>query len=371
MRILQRRGSARMVALIAFSTMGVAASGAELIRLDGARRDAAGIRTMAVEAPAGGAAPGMPAQVTIPAPQLRAISAPLAGLVDAVHVASSQQVRRGQLLVRLTSPGLADVQHTYLQASAQHQLAAAALERDERLHAEGIIALARLEAARSRQQEVAADLAERTQALRAAGMSAQAIAALRAGRAVGSAIDLVAPIDGVVLEQTAIPGQRVEAAAVLMRIARLDPLWLEIQVPVERLGGIAPGAEVRVPASGAGGRVIALGRSVAAPTQTVTVRAELREGAARLRPGQLVEAVIDAPPGRGTWQVPAAALARSGARTVVYVETADGFVAQPVQVLQERGATALIGAPFKGGERIAVGGVAALKAMQAGIGGAR
>lgn len=371
MQVLSSSGGLQAFALAALCVVGGDVFAAEMIRLDPARREAAGIRTVIIESPATGATSGLPAQVAIPAPQMRAVSAPLAGLVETVQVATSQQVRRGQLLARLVSPGLADVQHTYLQASAQHQLAHAALERDESLHAEGIIPLARLEASRSRLQEVAADLAERTQALRAAGMSAQAIAALRAGRAVGSAIDLVAPIDGVVLEQAAVPGQRVEAATVLMRIARLDPLWLEIQVPVERLAGIAPGAAVRVPASGAAGRVIALGRSVAAPTQTVTVRAEIRDGAARLRPGQLVEAVIDAPSGAGTWQVPAAAVARSAGRAVVYVETREGFLAQPVQVLQERGAVVLIGAPFKGGERVAVGGVAALKAMQAGIGGGR
>ena len=40
----------------------------------------------------------------------------------------------------------------------------------------------------------------------------------RAGRGLGTGIDLVAPIDGVVLEQMAVPGQRLEAAAPVMKL---------------------------------------------------------------------------------------------------------------------------------------------------------
>lgn len=342
---------------------------AETIRISAAQAKAAGVETAAVAMRAGSGSQGMPAQVVIPAPQLRVVSAPLAGLVEAVLVATNQNVRRGQVVARLASPGLADVQHTYLQASAQHQLAASAATRDEKLFEEGIIAQSRLEAARSRQQEVAADLAERTQALRAAGMSADAIARLRAGRAVGSGIDLVAPLDGVVLEQMALPGQRLEAAAPILKIARLAPLWLEIQVPVDRIAGVAIDSPVRLPALDVSGRVIAIGRAVSGSTQTLAVRAEVRKGVERLRAGQLVEAVLDGVPGQGVWNVPVAAIARSNGRAQVYVETPGGFIAQAVQVIEETGGNALVAAPFKGGERVATKGVATLKAIEAGIGG--
>ena len=342
---------------------------AETIRISAAQAKAAGVETAAVAMPAGAGSQGMPAQVVIPAPQLRVVSAPLAGLVEAVLVATNQTVRRGQVVARLASPGLADVQHTYLQASAQHQLAASAAARDEKLFEEGIIAQSRLEAARSRQQEVAADLSERTQALRAAGMSGEAIARLRAGRAVGSGIDLVAPLDGVVLEQMALPGQRLEAAAPILKVARLDPLWLEIQVPVDRIAGVAIDSPVRVPSLDVSGRVIAIGRAVAGSTQTLAVRAEVRKGVERLRAGQLVEAVLGGASGQGVWSVPVAAISRSNGRAQVYVETTGGFAAQAVQVVEEAGVNALVAAPFKGGERVATKGVATLKAIEAGIGG--
>ena len=90
---------------------------------------------------------------------------------------------------------------------------------------------------------------------------------------------------------------------------------------------------------------------------------------ARLRPGQLVEAVIAGAGGDRLWRVPTSALARSGGRALVYIETAGGFLPQAVEVMDDAGGSALLAAPFKGGERLVIKGVATLKAMQAGIGG--
>lgn len=361
---------ARLLWLLALCCAHAAdAAGAELVKLSAAQARSAGVESVAVTARTAGGSQGLPAQVVIPAPQMRVISAPLAGLVEAVLVATNQSVRRGQVVARMVSPSLADVQHTFLQASAQHQLAASAAARDEQLFKEGIIAQSRLDAARSRQQEVTADLAERTQALRAAGMSIDAISRLRSGRTVGTGIDLRAPLDGVVLEQMVVPGQRLEAAAPLLKIARLEPLWLEIQVPVDRVGAVTLDSLVRVPALEVSGRVIAIGRAVAGSTQTLAVRAEIRKGAERLRAGQLVEAVLASAGGSGVWSVPAGALARNNGRAQVYVEAPGGYLAQPVQVVEEAGGAVLVTAPFKGGERVAVKGVATLKAIEAGIGG--
>ena len=48
-------------------------------------------------------------------------------------------------------------------------------------------------------------------------------------------------------QQVAQAGQRLEAYTPIYRIARLDPLWLEIQVPLARAAGVREGARVRVP----------------------------------------------------------------------------------------------------------------------------
>lgn len=328
---------------------------------------ALGIETARVAPQASAEISGLPALVVVPNEQLQVVSAPLAGLLEQVLVAAHQPVKKGQVLARLQSPELADLQHTYLQAATQANLARANLERDTALYKEGIIAESRYLAARSHAIETAADLAERTQALRLAGMSTEAIAKLRAGQRVGTLVELFAPFDGVVLEQLAGAGQRLEPRAPVVKVARLSPLWLEIQLPIARLGEVREGAAVSVPSAQASGEVIAVGRSVASGNQTVLVRARIDRGAERLRPGQYVEASLAVSGQGASAGVPAEALARIGGKPVVFVRTAQGFSAQPVEVLGEASGKAVV-AGLKGDEQVAVKGVAALKAALAGIG---
>lgn len=353
----------------ALAAIAPAALAADEIPLGAEQLKALGIETAEISTLAGGELQGIPAQVVVPAAQQRVVSVPLPALVETVLVATQQAVRKGQTVARLQSPGLADLQHTYLQAVTQASLAQANLERDEELYGEGVIARSRLLATRAHHAEVSADLAERTQALRLAGMSEAALARLRAGRAIGTAIELYAPIDGVVLEQAASPGQRLDAMAPVMRIARLDPLWLELQLPAAQLAEVAPGAAVAVPAADAAARVIAVGRSTNAANQTVLVRAVTTRGAERLRPGQFVEASIAGRAGDGRWSVPNTALVRHQRRVLVFVRTPAGFRAQEVKLVAEGAERSVVTGGFRGGERVAVKGAAMLKARLAGIGG--
>jgi RND family efflux transporter MFP subunit len=357
-------------ALVLAYSLAHAAPGSDLIRISLEQQRAAGVESAPVAARQSRTLQGLPAQVSVPNTQMRVVSTPLAGLVESLFVATHQAVKRGQVVARLQSPDLADVQHTYLQATSQYQLAKAAAERDEQLFGAGVIPKSRLEASQSRLQEASADVAERYQALRATGMSDAAIQRLRAGQGgVGSTVELTAPIDGIVLEQQAVAGQRLEASAPVMTVARLQPLWIEIQVPADRIAGIAVGALASVPAANAQGRVISIGRSVSSSTQTVGVRAEIREGTDRLRPGQLVEATLSATAGPALWQVPAGALARVGGKTLVYVARPEGFLPVAVEVVEQGPDTALVSGPLKRDERLAVRGVSTLKAMQTGVGG--
>ena len=342
----------------------------------------------------------LPALVTVPAAQASMVAAPLAGLVDRILVAPNQSVRRGQLLATLQSQGLAEAQRAWLQAAAQRQLALANLQRDQALQAEGIVSEARYQATRSLALEANAAADERRQALRMAGMSEAAIDAMTtrlpgepaavnsatspgAAGSVNTAIAIVAASDGVVIEQMVQLGQRVEASAALFRIARLDPLWLEIQLPAARLAGLRTGALVRVPAAQASGRLISIGRVLNPASQTLLARAEITQGASRLYANQTVEAdialgeasaannvAINVGNGNLTaWSVPAAALARNAERLQVYVRSAAGFRAVSVNLLREGANEVQLSGALRAEDQVVVRGVAAIKAALAGIGG--
>jgi hypothetical protein len=116
------------------------------------------------------------------------------------------------------------------------------------------------------------------------------------------------------------------------------------------------------------GKVLAIGSSVGA-NQTVMVRAQVSEGAQRLRPGQFVEASVASAAEAGEWRVPNAALARVAGKLVVFVQTTSGFSLEQVEMVSEGAADSLVKGVLADDARIAVKGVAALKAASSGIGG--
>ncbi|NJD24279.1 MAG: efflux RND transporter periplasmic adaptor subunit [Betaproteobacteria bacterium] len=304
----------------------------------------------------------LPARVLVPTGQLHLVAAPVAGLVETLAAAPGLPVRRGQVLASLSSPQALEFQRDSLQAASQSALLQQALKRDEQLFAEGLIAESRLQASRAAATQASLQARERGKALDLAGIPPGKL---------GAGINLLAPIDGVILEQGVQIGQRIEAATVIYRVAQLSPLWLEIQAPLALAGRLREGMAVRVAGTRAAGKLIAIGRAVDPASQTVLLRATVTDGAAALTPGQMVEAEIEAGAG-GEVTLPAAALARHDGRTIVFVQTPGnapgaGFAARPVRVLGQGGDIVTVDG-VRAGEIVVVRGASSLKAMLTGIG---
>lgn len=313
---------------------------------------------------------GMPAQVIVPSNQLFIISTPLSAMVEQTLAGVGDPVKKGQPLARLQSTALIEIQRGLLQASTQAQLAKDNLTRDEQLWHDGIIAESRYRATKSQHIEASAALEERKQMLRLAGMSNAAIAQLQSNNNLTSQLTLVSPTDGVVLEKMVSAGERLDAAVPLFKVAKLEPLNLEIQVPLANTRGLKIGAIVTVTEFGVQGKLIAIGRSLSGGNQAVILRALVEQGAENLRPGQFVEVSIATAFGAGAqWKVPNTALAHTAGKTLVFVQTAKGFRAETVTIVHEGAHDSVIAGKFKGDEQIAVLGVSALKASLMGIGG--
>lgn len=314
----------------------------------------------------------LPAQVAIPNKQIQVMSAPLAGMVERIEVASSQSVNAGQTLITLQSPDLAMLQRDYLQAQLQAQLANESLKRDSALYKDGIIPQSRYQTTRNNAAIQNAAASEKRQALKLAGMSDAAMRKLQSSGAISGRLDVSAPFAGVILEQMATPGQRVDLSTPLLKLAKLDPLWLEIQLPVDMAASVAPGSAVSVPAVQASGTVLSVGRNVLENNQTVLVRAEITSGAERLRPGQYVEArfatALAKNGAAGHWTVPNSAIVRQDKQVYVFVKTASGFRPQPVSIVSQTATSAVIKAPFKGNEAIVTQGAVAVKSTWQGVG---
>lgn len=342
----------------------------EAVLISARQVQALGITTAALPDKRHGEVSGLPAQVVIPGNQLYIISTPLAAMIEQTLVGVGDSVRRGQVIARLQSPALAEAQRGLLQASVQNQLARENLARDESLYKDGIISESRYRTTRSSSLEVQAALSERRQMLRLSGMSDSAIMQLLSGNNLSSLLNITSPIDGVVLEKTASAGQRLDAAAPIFRIAKIDPLALEIQAPLTVTRDLKIGAAITIPAFAASGKLTAIGRSLTGSNQTVLLRGVILLGSENLRPGQFVEASINtAASSNAQWDIPNSAISRIDGKTVVFVETPQGFRALAINILNEGAQNSVISGTFKGDEKIAVHGVSALKSSMMSIGG--
>lgn len=321
-----------------------------------------GIRTLPLAQAESFGSNRLPGEIVVPVGQERVVSAPQAGLITALNVAAGQQVRRGQMLATLSSPELVALQRDYLQGKTQQKLARNMLERDRELYREGIIAERRLLSTQSSHEELAVNLEQRRQALRLSGMGEGTINRLESHGELASGLALTAPMDGVVMEQMAAIGQRVEMSAPIYRIARLNPLWLEIHAPVEVLEYVKVGMGVTIPQFQASGKIITIIRNINREDQTVHLRAEISSGAEKLSPGQFVEAEIVTGKVLNQYAVPKSAVVRNAGKTWVFVQTVRGFLPQAVTLVSEQTEQAMISGELTGNEKVAISGTVAIKA---------
>jgi len=344
--------------ILVLALLGAApAFAADVLPLSAAQKKNLGIVTVVAATQDTSPALAYTARVTLPPASVRVAAAAGAGLVTQLHVQAGDTVKRGAPLVTLSMTGLAEAQNALTQARLRSQLATSNAARDEKLFSEGLIAESRLRATRSEAQSAHASLvAART-----------ALSMMGAGKVTGSSITLTAPIAGVVTESVAEPGQRVDAGMALVKVADLSNLALEIPLSTIQARQVAVGQSVTVADSKASGRVIALLPQLNA-SQSVLARASLVDPDKLLRPGQSVQVALagtSASPGKQPAQtliVPAAALVWQASRSYVFVETAQGFVPTPVQLIRQNASQAEV-TGLAAGSRVAAKGVAALKAQ--------
>ena len=322
---------------------------------------ALGIQVAPLQNQADAVKASFPAQVVLPPTAEQVVSSPVTGLVTQVLVQQNQAVRAGSPLVRIVSPELGQLQLQLLQASARATLARQAARREQALFNEGIIPQRRVQEAQAALMEGEAALNQAKSILRLSGMSAATINRVAASGKLQDSITLTAMQAGIVTEIAAQPGQRVDAATALLHVAQLNSLWLDIQLPVSQSANWRAGTRVEVPGRGITARILSASPTVSSSSQTLVLRAAVEGKTAQLRPGEFVTVELPVAATQGSWDVPLSAVAHDGKQAYVFVRTADGFEARPVQAVASAGQRVRVQGAVKAGERIAVSGVVALK----------
>lgn len=348
------------IALLLMLALPVVAS--ELIPFTENQRQAMQIETTTIKVTSISTSANLPGKVVVPNAQLHVVTAPQRGLVETLLAAEGEAVTQGQVLARIQSPALLELQSEYLEVHTRYRLAKSHYERDRQLNKEGIIAERRLLESKAKYQELLTMLSRIKRMLELSGMDEPSLATLRKNRKLDSALVVTAPFNGVVLEQMTTAGKRVEAADPLYKIASLKPLWLEIHVPLEQVTDIQPGQRVIVPAISVSGPITTIGKMVHDADQGVLVRAEIHEGAEKLHPGQFLQVQLAIASEQKNYRVPRSAVTRSEGNSYIFSAHADGFLPIQVKVIAEETNAVIIEADIPARTRIAVTGTVAIKA---------
>jgi cobalt-zinc-cadmium efflux system membrane fusion protein len=268
----------------------------------------------------------LPGTVEPNAYRLVSVTPLVGGRIVRVSAQLGDRVRRGQSIVQVYSPELADARTKYVAARAMldaHdrelqrtqklvEIGAASRQELERAHAEHAAQIAEVESARARLQL----------------LGAAPDATVTGSQDASATIDVSAPIDGIVTERLANVGLNVDPATKLFTIVDLSSVWVVANVYEQDLPRVRDGARATVtatayPERSFEGRVSYIDPQLSTETRTAKARVEVANQRGELRLGMYAEVIIADAEGRSVLTVPKSAVQNVGNHQVVYLATVD------------------------------------------------
>ncbi len=274
----------------------------------------------------------------------------LSGVVQAVAVGAGDRVSKGQLLATISSQALSDQRSELLAARKRLALARTGFAREKKLW----------EAKISAEQDYLKAQSDLQEAEIAVDNAAQKLSSLGGERWQGKALtryDLLAPIDGVVIEKHIALGEAIADDTSVFVIADLSTVWAEMAVYAKDLNAVRPGqpATVRATAFAAesSGVVSYVGPLIGEQTRTAKARLVLPNPDGAWRPGLPVTVEVTTQEIEAPVAVSAEALQTLDESTVVFVRHAEAFEPRPVSIGRGDGRWIEITDGLRAGERYA------------------
>ena len=150
-------------------------------------------------------------------------------------------------------------------------------------------------------------------------------------------LQLVSPVDGLVVARDAEPGATVVAGQSVFRLIDPATLWIRTRIDQGRFQGIAVGQPAMIvlrsqPAKQLAGKVVRLEVQADSVTEERFVNVAFNEAPGVLPLGELAEVTIDFPSVANALVVPAAAIKKQGKQNGVWLVEAGSLRFQPVEI---------------------------------------
>jgi membrane fusion protein (multidrug efflux system) len=241
------------------------------------------------------------------------VRAKVPGELRDLAVREGMAVRRGQAIGRIES---ADYETRVRERAAQLQAAESQVdqarrtfENTRRLHEREFVSQSALDQARSALEIAVGNRDAAREQL------------VLARKALGDVV-LVAPIDGVVAERFAQPGEKLPIDGRVVSIVNLARMEIEAPVPAAEVGSVTVGQPVELRIEGVAqrhaGRIVRIAPTTQAGTRSVPVYIALDNRDPAVRAGLFAQGSLAVETRDGVLAVPQAAVRDAGARTFVY-----------------------------------------------------
>lgn len=295
-----------------------------------------------------------------------AIKTPMAGVLQRVFVQQGDRVKTGDPLVIVRSADMVALQRDFLKARAELNLQLANWQRDQKLGEAGSISERRRQETRYSYETAQAEFAGLSGQLKLAGLSASDLDRLVSSMEIGPDITLRAPADAVVLSRPAMLGDQLDGSELLVKLGETRKLVLEGNLSKSAVSHLSVGSQIALQGDGTRAELSYVSSVIDPQTQTVYVRAQPLDTES-LQAGQLTR--WDVLSEGLLLTVPSNAVVKLDKRDVVYLSVPSGFEVHDVEVKSTGSGTWIVLDGLVSGDRVAVTGTAALKAMSMGIGG--
>ena len=279
------------------------------------------------------------------------------GVVERVPASIGQQVRKGDVLAVIASPGVSDMRSELQAAQRRLDLAQRLHQREKTLFEEKI-------SAEQDYLQATTALQESQIAVRNATEKLAAIGAQRGGAQLNQ-YELRAPFDGVIVEKHISLGEAVADNATVFTLSDLRSVWAEFVVSAQDLGRVRVGQQASIRAAAfeaqATGKVSYIGSLLGQQTRTATARVTLANPDMAWRPGLFVtvRALVDRVTAPVAVEV--AAIQTVEDKPSVFVVDGDTLRARPVTVGRSSSTHVEIVSGLQAGERYASGNSFVLK----------
>ena len=242
-----------------------------------------------------------------------------AGRVADLRVRLGDEVKKGQLLLTMTSPDMSSAISDYQKFQADARLAKTQLERSQLLYSKGAIAQKEVQVAEDADQKARVDVSTSAQRIEILGGDVNRLTPM---------IEVRAPVSGTIIEQNVVAASGIKSldnSPNLLTIADLSHVWVLCDVYENNLSQVHLGDRASIqlnayPGPKLEGRVSNIGSLLDPATRTAKVRIDLPNPQRLMRPNMYATVLFVAQSTQSRLTVPVSAILRLQDRDWVFVQ---------------------------------------------------